>query len=138
MKPHSKRFMTDEERIFNYRLSRARRVVENAFGILAQRFGCLLTTMRQRPETVTTIVMACVVLHNLIRIRNPRQMPDVDQDGPDHNIIPGGWRVNNPLLDGIDNIRGNRDTRAAKAQRQYLTAYVNSPAGAVPWQHLMI
>ena len=68
----------------------------------------------------------------------PRQMPDVDQDGPDHNIIPGGWRANNPLLDGIDNIRGNRDTRAAKAQRQYLTAYVNSPAGAVPWQHLMI
>ena len=38
MKPHSKKTMTAAERIFNYRLSRARRIVENAFGILANRY----------------------------------------------------------------------------------------------------
>jgi len=41
MKPHSKKHMTAAESIFNYRLSRARRIVENAFGILANRYAQL-------------------------------------------------------------------------------------------------
>ncbi len=138
MKPFSKRDLTMAERIFNYRLSRARRIVENAFGILAHRFRCLLTTLRQRPETVGAIVLACVCLHNLMRMRYPgQQNADVDQEDEQHNVVPGAWRDSNPLV-GILGQRGNRQTVAAKNQRQYLSAYYVSDVGSVPWQMNMI
>ena len=127
------------ERVFNYRLSRARRIVENAFGILANRFQVLLTTMRQQPETVQMVVTACVCLHNLLRMRNPGPVNDQDQDDEDHNVIPGTWRENTNLVGDHTWARGgNKDTRQAKDQRDYLSAYYYSPAGAVPWQMDMI
>ena len=138
MKPFSKYDLTLAERVFNYRLSRARRIVENAFGILAHRFRCLLTTLRQRPRTVASIVLACICLHNLMRMRYPAQQnADVDQEDQHHNVVPGAWRGNDPLL-GMLGQRGNRQTVAAKNQRQYLSAYYMSDVGAVPWQLDMI
>lgn len=138
MKPFSKRNLTDEERIFNYRLSRARRIVENAFGILANRFQCLLGTMKQSPKTVATIVKAACCLHNLMRLRYPAlQQNVVDQEDPNHNVVPGSWRNDRPMP-GLQHVGGNRATRLAKEQRHYLMQYVNSTAGSVPWQRDMI
>ena len=136
MKPYSKRQMSDTERIFNYRLSRARRIVENAFGILAHRWRCLLTTLLQKPETVTSIVMACVCLHNLMRIRYPTlQNYEVDQE-ENNKLVPGSWRTDNPLVPLRPG--GQRQSVAAKHQRDYLSAYYMSPVGSVPWQMDMI
>ena len=69
MKSYGTRNMEREYHIYNYRLSRARRVVENTFGILANRFQVLLTTMNHRHGTVRLIVKACVLIHNIMRSR---------------------------------------------------------------------
>ena len=67
VKPYSRRQLTREERIANYRISKGRRVVENAFGIIVGRFKVLLTTMEQGAKVVRDIVLTCVVLHNILR-----------------------------------------------------------------------
>lgn len=57
------------ERIFNYRLSRGRRVVENVFGIMASVFRVFRKPMLLEPEKVTNVTLACVLLHNFMRRR---------------------------------------------------------------------
>jgi hypothetical protein len=140
MKPFSIRRMTRAERIFNYRLSRARRVVENAFGILANRFRCLLRSLPQEPYVVQKIVMATVCLHNLMRERYPAmQNALLDKEDVDHNVVPGEWRLDHPMHDMEEVLpAGNRMTRTAKQQRLLLKHYYNNPIGAVDWQNQMI
>ncbi len=99
MKPYSMRGMTQEQRVFNYRQSRARRVVENAFGILAHRWRCLLTTMQVSVASAIRIVLGAVTLHNWMRTRAPAlQLPEVDQEDEQGNVIPGSWRQGCQLL----------------------------------------
>ena len=71
MKPYSHSGLSKEEINFNYRLSRARRIVENTFGIISSRFRILLTTIHLCPEKTTDIVLAICYLHNFLRKRNP-------------------------------------------------------------------
>ena len=135
MKPFSRRALTRDERIFNYRLSRARRVVENAFGILSNRFRCLLGRLQQRPGVVVQMVTAMLCLHNIMRARYPGlQNAALDAEANDHQIIPGAWRDDVPLLGLHNNRARNTGNRAGKEQRDYLKHYYNNPVGAVPWQ----
>ena len=57
--PRKNRGMPDDKFICNYRLSRARRIVENAFGILAQRFSVFARRLNLIPDHVDKIVKAC-------------------------------------------------------------------------------
>lgn len=67
MKPYPFKNITHEKRIFNYRLSRARRVVENAFGISAARFRIFRQRISVHIDNVDKIVLACCALHNYLR-----------------------------------------------------------------------
>ena len=72
----------------------------NAFGIIANRLGCLLTTMNQHNDTVTSIVLACCVLHNIMRIRYPGVHHGiVDDEDEHHRLVPGQWRQGVNLQD---------------------------------------
>ena len=118
VKPYIRRQLTREERIATYRIFRGRRVVENSFGILVNRFRLLLTTMEQRPKVVRHIVLTCVILHNMLRSHQGRAdrpstpaddilAPQADQgeQGDNHNF-------RNPL-------------REVKHQRDLLKDYFN-------------
>ncbi|XP_072164397.1 uncharacterized protein [Diadema setosum] len=143
MKPYARRNMTEEERIFNYRLSRARRVVENAFGILANRFRVFLTPIALSPEKVTNIVLCACALHNfLITHKSAKHVyspPDIiDAENPvSHTFIPGTWRSSATLP--TRNVgRTTNVSIASKTIRETLKDYVNSADGAVAWQQDMV
>lgn len=70
MKPFARSQLTNERKAFNYRISRARKTVECAFGMLCSKFGVLQTSINCKVDTVDTIIQAICVLHNYIRIHD--------------------------------------------------------------------
>ena len=72
LKPCTKRQLTRKERTTISRITRGRKVVKNAFGILAGRFRVLRRTIKQRPNVVRDIVSSCVVLHNKLKTHRGR------------------------------------------------------------------
>ena len=77
MRPFARNALTNERCIFNYRLSRARRVVENAFGILANHWRLYHCCIYLNPDNVTTVVKATVVLCNILTLPNDKVCTDV-------------------------------------------------------------
>lgn len=66
MKPYTiTNDMPLEKKNFNYRLSRARMTVENAFGRLKGRWRILLKRADMKLDNMKAVVKACLVLHNL-------------------------------------------------------------------------
>ncbi|XP_046580742.1 uncharacterized protein LOC124288272 [Haliotis rubra] len=128
----SMRQMDPDQQIFNCRLSRARRVVENTFGILAMRFQILLGSLNSTADRAEQITLACVTLHNMLRTRNRNsQMNLTDQGNEDCS------RSCTQLLDGDNRGARNVTPLDGASQRNYLKNYFMGP-GAVHWQEKMI
>ncbi|XP_073487354.1 mitochondrial import inner membrane translocase subunit Tim21 isoform X2 [Aquarana catesbeiana] len=85
MRPFPMRTLTPEQRVFNYRLARARRVVENTFGILASRFCLFLTPIHMAEYKLNHIIMACCILSNFLRKHSANYACSV---GPEAGVIP--------------------------------------------------
>ncbi|XP_018302578.1 uncharacterized protein [Mycetomoellerius zeteki] len=101
MRPYPGCNLNNRQKIFNYRLSRARRTIENSFGILASRWRIFRTTIIANVKTAEWTVCAALCLHNYLRISElddrlenatycPTNYADTwDNDG---NVVPRSWR----------------------------------------------
>ena len=68
MQPFARNTLKNERCIFNYRLSRAIKVVEIAFGSLANRWRIFHRCINLNSDNVTTVVKATVLLHNILTV----------------------------------------------------------------------
>jgi len=81
MKPFPRRLSRSDTRLdnYNYRLCRAMRVVENAFGILTKKWRVYKGPIEVKEETTKKIVLATYILHNYLRLSNSRDI-DITSD----------------------------------------------------------
>eukprot|EP00745_Piridium_sociabile_P032818 TRINITY_DN55823_c0_g1_i1.p1 TRINITY_DN55823_c0_g1~~TRINITY_DN55823_c0_g1_i1.p1 ORF type:complete len:536 (+),score=138.50 TRINITY_DN55823_c0_g1_i1:400-2007(+) len=137
LKPFSRHSMSPRERIFNYRLSRSRRVVENAFGLLANRFRLFLKPCELQPDNLRDCITAAMTLHNMLIMRRPPPPQAVDQEDRERNVIPGSWRQMVMWEQPANEHRPPRATNAGMKLRNDLADYFGTPRGMVPWQWRM-
>ena len=147
MKPIPGRGLDAETKVYNYRLSSARRTIENAFGILSARWRVFMRPIRADVCTVDSIVRACAALHNyLLCTDNAKYVPSRFADMcSDKGLVEGDWRAlirgdTTPALAKPKPPTARNYTHDAKAVRTHLVNYVNSAEGAArcPWQRTYV
>lgn len=139
MKPYPFRNISHEKRILNYRLSRARRVVENAFGILAARFRIFRQSISVSIDNVDPIVLACCALHNFLRKKSPGYISEgiVDNEDIDNlTFRQGDWRQNGNLA-SLEETSLRQRNEEGNNVRNAFTNYFNSD-GTVSFQEEML
>lgn len=127
MKPYPKNQAEEDDtkKIYNYRLCRARRVSENAFGLLSQCFRIFYSPIAVLPDTTDSIVMVTCCLHNMLRDEyiqnNGAYHQNSDPQLPTGNMLPLGRPGGFGNLEGFD-------------VRNKFRKYFNAPEGSIQWQ----
>lgn len=145
LKPFSRLESSTGRKIFNYRLSRTRRLIENCFGIAAARFRIFRRPIIAKVDNVVAITKAVVALHNYLMVSQNTMFNDkyycppgfVDNERSNGHIEIGEWRSEvqgNTGLLPLNSIGSNNYSRQAKDVREDFMAYFNSKDGEVSWQ----
>lgn len=122
MKPYPMRALTRERRVFNYCPSRARQIVENAFGILGNSFRIIHTAINLNVKNINWVVLlACCALHHFLRRKatQKRTAGTAAVEDPDRPEEVAPFPTTGTAL-------------ARQVREEYLV-YFNGE-GAVPWQ----
>lgn len=144
LKPYPFRDQPAPNRIFNYRLSRARRIVENAFGIIANRFRVLRNPISLHPDRVQNVVLAICALHNFLMSTKETQRAYLYSGLLDceitesHDVLLGDWRKESEIICSLYPLQGgNRHhySNSQKTVRDEFREYFMTRDGEVPWQY---
>ncbi|KAM4039897.1 uncharacterized protein ACNLHF_017879 [Anomaloglossus baeobatrachus] len=119
LRPYPRRGLNPRRRIFNYRLSRARRYVECTFGIMTSQWRVFHTPIQLETATVDAVFKACCVLHNYCRASCSEVVEETQQ----------------PALHPVMNVHQGRPSSTAVCVRDTYADYFMSPEGAVHWQY---
>lgn len=139
LKPFAQQQLDNNRRIFNYRLSRARRIVENVFGIMAARFRVFHTAINMKLENIEKVVLACCALHNFLRRNNPNKYcPSecFDEDLERGELVPGLRATQEVFVDLQRGQNRNATSTAKEIREQFKNYFCNE--GRVPWQDKFI
>lgn len=130
MKPYCQKTLNTRRRIFNYHLSRARRIVENVFGILANRFRIFHHSIHLTLDRVDLVVLTCCMLHNFLR--KTCTSYNVEQIESEDETATGG-SIYMPSLQQSTN---RNSTTSAKLVREMFAEYFEGD-GQVSFQDFM-
>lgn len=118
-------------------MCRARRVIENTFGILAARWRIFRKPIIASKSTVVAVVKATVCLHNfLMNIgENSYFTPaTVDRESTEGEVLEGDWRNEDRTnLLPIQRTSSNMYGRSAEVMRANLSQYFTNE-GSIPFQ----
>ncbi|KAG5865485.1 hypothetical protein JTB14_033916 [Gonioctena quinquepunctata] len=95
------------QRVLDYGLSRARRIVENAFGIFSAVFRVLRKLMHLEPDEASLVVLSTIHLHNFLRkssssIYSSLRTFDFEDNGA---TVTGQWREEREGATSFPNLR---------------------------------
>ena len=148
LKPYPGKQLCLMQDVFNYRLSRARRMIENTFGILCNRWRIFRRVISATPDNAVRIVKAACVLHNYLQqsdnkaaVQERQYCPAgyVDSYDSDGALLPGKWRDDSVGIVASSSQRlngtSNKHGRAAAEVRNAFANYFMSSVGEIEWQY---
>ena len=140
MRPYPGRNLTQRQSVYNYRLSRACRVIKNSFGILASRWRICQRPIIAEPNHVVIFTKAAVALHNFLHTTESSvycPLGYVDAEDGCGSVTQGSWKQDtSPAgLQHLHQLGGNQYTTSAYSIRDTFADYYRTAAGEVHWQY---
>lgn len=126
-----------KKEVFNYRLSRARHIVENVFGILASRFRIFQSPINLEPENIEKVVMGTCALHNFLIEQQSSTYAPVNlmyqENNYDGSVISSGCDSSHSNMIPLNRSSGNISNDAKEVREQFMNYFMNDDK--VPWQN---